>query len=54
MADAWKPERILWTVLVKVCVVNTHPPLVIVFLEDENRVSQPFRMVNFFDEPGRE
>ena len=37
--------------LVYVGVVDSHPPLVVVFLLDEHRISQPFRMVDFLDEP---
>ena len=48
------PEMILWAVLVEVCVVDTHPPLVVVLLEDENGVIQPLGVVNFFNEPSCE
>ena len=51
MVDAWEPERILWAIFVEVCVVDIHPPLVVVVLEDEDGVSQPLGVVNFFDEP---
>ena len=40
--------------LVEFCVVDTHPPLVVVLLEDEDRVGQPVRVINLLDKPGRE
>jgi hypothetical protein len=41
-------------VLVKVGVVDTHPPLVCVLLADENRVGEPLRIKDFADEARRE
>jgi hypothetical protein len=46
----WQPERVLGAVLVEVGVVDAHPPLVRVFLVDEDGVSEPLRMEDFFDE----
>jgi hypothetical protein len=40
--------------LVEVGVVDAHPPLVRVLLADEDRVGEPLRMEDFFDEAGRE
>ena len=54
LVDAWKSKGILWTVLVEVCVVDTHPPFIIVLLEDEDRVGQPLEVMYFFDETSRE
>ena len=54
MVDAWEPERILWAVLVEVCVVDAHPPLVVDLLEDKDWVGQPLGVVYFLDEPIRE
>jgi hypothetical protein len=39
-----QPKGVLGEVLVEVCVVDAHPPLVRVLLADENRVSEPLRM----------
>ena len=50
LVDAWKSKGILWTVLVEVCVVDTHPPFVVVLFENEYWVCQPLGVVNFFDE----
>jgi hypothetical protein len=41
-------------VLVKVGVVDAHPPLVRVLLADEEGVGEPLKMENFFDEAGCE
>jgi hypothetical protein len=41
-------------VLVEVSVVDAHPPLIRVHLADEDRVSEPLRMEDFFDEASRE
>ena len=51
MVNARESEGVLRAVLVEVCVVDIHPPLVVVLLEDEDGVSQPLGVVNFFDEP---
>jgi hypothetical protein len=47
-------ERVLAAVLVKVGVVDAHPPLVRVLLADEDGIGEPFRMEDFPDEAGRE
>ena len=39
--------------LVEVCVVDAHPPLVVLF-ENEYWIRQPFGVVNFFDASGHE
>jgi hypothetical protein len=41
-------------VLVEVCVVDAHPPLVRVLLADEDGVGKPLRMEDFSDESSRE
>jgi hypothetical protein len=41
-------------VLVKVGVVDAHPPLIRVLLADEDRVGEPLRMEDFSDEASRE
>ena len=46
-----QPERILRAMLVQISVVDAHPPLVVVLLLDEHRVSEPFGMIDFLDEP---
>ena len=51
MVDAREPEGILRAMLIEVCVVDAHPPLVVVLLLDEHRVGQPIRVVDFLDEP---
>jgi hypothetical protein len=40
--------------IVEVGVVDAHPPLVVVLFKNEDRIHQPFGVVNFLDEPGRE
>ena len=54
MINPRQSEGILGAVLVEVCVVDTHPPLVGVLLPDQDRVGEPLRMENFSDEAGRE
>jgi hypothetical protein len=49
-----QPEGVLGAVLVKVGVVDAHPPLVRVLLADEEGVGEPLKMENFFDEAGCE
>jgi hypothetical protein len=41
-------------VFVEVGVVNAHPPVDCVLLADEDRVGEPLRTEDFFDEVGRE
>ena len=50
MVDARKPERIFRIVFVEVCVVNTHPPLVVALLENQYGIHQPLGVIDFFDE----
>src|SRR4051812_435111 len=45
-------KRICWTSLVKIYVIHTHAPGA-VFLKDQHRISQPFRMENFNDKASR-
>jgi hypothetical protein len=40
--------------LVEVCVVDAHPPLVVVLFENEYWICQPLGVVYFFDESGCE
>jgi hypothetical protein len=54
LVDPRQPEGVLGAVLVEVGVVNAHPPLVRVLLADEDRVGEPLRMEDFFDEASRE
>jgi hypothetical protein len=49
-----QPEWVLGAVLVKVGVVDAHPPLVRVLLADEDGVGEPLRMEDFSDEASRE
>jgi hypothetical protein len=49
-----QPEGVLGAVLVKIGVVDAHPPLVRVLLADEDGVGEPLRMKNFSDEASRE
>jgi hypothetical protein len=46
-------EGVLGAVLFEVGVVDAHPPLVGVFLADEDGVGEPLRMEDFFDEASR-
>jgi hypothetical protein len=41
-------------VLVEVGVVDAHPPLIGVFLADEDGVGEPLKMEDFSDEASRE
>ena len=50
MVDARESEGILRAVLVEVCVVDAHPPLIVVLFENDYRIRQPLGVVNFFDE----
>ena len=54
MIDSRESEWIFRTVLVEVGVVDAHPPLIVVLLEDENWVGQPLGVVYFLNEPNRE
>jgi hypothetical protein len=49
-----QPEGVLGAMLVKVGVVDAHPPLVGVLLADEDGVGEPLRMEDFSDEADRE
>jgi hypothetical protein len=49
-----QPEGVLGAVLIKVGVVDAHPPVVRVLLVDEDRVGEPLRMEDFSDEASRE
>jgi hypothetical protein len=49
-----QPEGVLGVVFVEVGVVDAHPPLVGVLLEDEEGVGEPLRMEDFSDEASRE
>jgi hypothetical protein len=49
-----QPEGVLGAVFVEIGVVDAHPPLVRVLLADEDRVGEPLKMEDFFDEVGRE
>ena len=53
LIDAREPKGILRAMLVEVCVVDGHPPLVVLF-ENEYWIRQPFGVVNFFDASGHE
>jgi hypothetical protein len=48
-----QPEGVLGAVLVEVDVVDAHPPLIRV-LVDEDGVGEPLRVEDFSDEAGRE
>ena len=50
MIDAREAEWILWAMLVEVCVVDAHPPLIVVLFENEYWIYQPLGVINFFDE----
>ena len=39
---------------VEVCVVDTHPPLIVVLLENEYGIRQPLGVISLFDESSRE
>ena len=54
MVDARESEGILRAVFVEVCVIDAHPPLVVVIFRNEYRIRQPLGVVNLFDEPSRE
>ena len=54
LVDAWEAEGILRVVLVEICVIKTHTPFIVVFLEDEDRIRQPLGVIDFFDESSRE
>ena len=40
--------------LVEFCVVDTHPPLVVVLLENEYRIHKSLGVINLLDESSRE
>jgi hypothetical protein len=44
------PERVLAAVLVEVGVVDAHPPLIWVFLSDEDGFGKPLKMEDLADE----
>ena len=52
--DTRQSERVFRTVFVEVCVVNTHPPLIVVLLENQYRIRQTLGVIDFFDESSRE
>jgi hypothetical protein len=54
LINSRQTKRILRAVFVEVSVVDAHPPLVCVFLADEDRVGKPLKMENFADEARRE
>ena len=54
LVDARKPEWVFWVMLIEICVVDAHSPLVVVFLEDQDRICQPLWVEYFFDKPGCE
>jgi hypothetical protein len=47
-------ERVLGAMLVKVGVVDAHPPLICVLLTDKDGIGEQLRMENFMDEADRE
>jgi hypothetical protein len=49
MINLRQPEGVFGAVLVEVGVVDTHPPLVRVLLEDEDGVGEPLRMEDLSD-----
>jgi hypothetical protein len=49
-----QPDGVLGAVLVKVGVVDAHPPLVRVLHADKDGVGEPLRMEDFSDEASRE
>ena len=54
LVDARESEGILRAMLVEVCVIDAHPPLIVILFENEYWIRQPLRVVNLFDESCRE
>jgi hypothetical protein len=49
-----QPEGVHGVVLVEVGVVDAHPPLVGIFLANEDEVGEPLKVEDFTDEAGPE
>jgi hypothetical protein len=47
MIDPGKPEGIFFACLIKINIINTHPPIFILFWY-KNRIGEPIWVVHFF------
>jgi hypothetical protein len=49
LIDSGQAEGIFFACLVKICIINTHPPIFILFWY-KNRIGEPICVVHFFYE----
>ena len=54
LVNTRESERIFRAMLIKICVVDAHSPLVVVLFENQDGVCQSFWVEYFFNESSRE
>jgi hypothetical protein len=56
LIDLGEPERIFFACLIKISIINTHPPIFILLgyknVIGENVIGEPIRVVHFHNETG--